>query len=69
MLKGLKDNPIEVVVRQESATNKTLSITLSRSVLEVLGLDEIKKGDVLLQWVDPTTKTIYLKKKVVRSSR
>ena len=61
--KGTKNNPQEVVVRQESTKNKTLVITLSKSVIELLDSEEIKKGDVLVQWADPSTKTIYLRKK------
>ena len=53
---------MEVIVRQESAKNRTLSVTLSKVVLEKLD-DPIKKGDVLTQWVDPTTQTICLRKK------
>lgn len=61
VIKGTKQNPQHVTVRQESSKNDTLSITLSKSVLEVLD-DEIKKGDVLVEWADPTTKTIYLRR-------
>jgi hypothetical protein len=61
--KGTSEHyPVEVVVRQESAKNRTLSITLSKVVLESLD-GEIKKGDILLQWVEPMTKMIYLRKK------
>jgi hypothetical protein len=62
MVKGKKEDPVLVTVRQESSTNRTLSITLSKSVLEILGFDEIKKGDVLMQWADPTTKIVCLRK-------
>lgn len=61
-IKGSKQNPQHVTVRQESSKNDTLSVTLSKSVLDILD-DEIKKGDILIEWADPTTKTIYLKKK------
>lgn len=62
--KGTKNNPHKVVVRQESTKNRTLSITLSKNIIELLGDGEtgIKKGDVLAEWVDPTSKTIYLRK-------
>jgi hypothetical protein len=59
--KGTKLNPQAVTVRQESAKNRTLSITLTKSVLDILDF-EIKRGDILMQWADPTTKTIYLRK-------
>ena len=66
-IKGTKQNPQHVVVRQESKKNNTLSVTLSKSVLDTFGhapeeFQKIKKGDVLIQWADPTTRTIYLRK-------
>jgi hypothetical protein len=64
--KGTKQNPQRVIVRTESFKNQTLTVTLSKSVLQTLsskdGDLEIKKGDVLIEWADPITKTIYLKK-------
>ena len=60
--KGTKLNPQIVTVRQESAKNRTLSVTLTKSVLDILDF-EIKRGDILQQWADPATRTIYLRKK------
>ena len=60
-IKGTKQNPQHVIVRQESSKNYTLSVTLSKSVLDIMK-DGIKKGDMLLEWGDPTTGTIYLRK-------
>lgn len=57
--KGTKLNPQHVTVRQESSKNDTLSVTLSKSVLDIL-YDKIKKGDILEEWADSTT--IYLRK-------
>ena len=57
--KGTKQNPQHVTVRQESSKNDTLSVTLSKSVLDILQ-DKIKKGDILVEWSDSTT--IYLRK-------
>lgn len=51
-----------VTVRQESNKNKTLSITLTKAVLEIVGSDKIKKGDKLAQWADADTGIIYLRK-------
>lgn len=59
--KGTKKNPCIVTVRQESKKNNTLSITLTKGVI---GISEtkIKRGDRLIQWADPESKTIYIKK-------
>lgn len=59
-IRGTRQYPQHVTVRQESAKNNTLSVTLSKSVLDVLH-NEIKKGDILMEWADPLTKTIYLR--------
>jgi hypothetical protein len=62
-IKGSKQNPQRITVRQESSKNNTLSVTLSKSVLDILDDDKkIKKGDILAEWGDPTTKTIYLRR-------
>lgn len=64
--KGTKQNPQHVIVRTESFKNPTLTVTLSKSVIAVLAKDdadqEIKKGDIVMQWADPNTKTIYIRK-------
>jgi hypothetical protein len=52
---------MSVTVRQESRTNNTLSVTLTKNVLEFMQ-SKIEKGDRLLQWSDPTTKTVYIRK-------
>lgn len=60
-IKGTKQNPQHVTVRQESSKNDTLSVTLSKNVLDILD-DKIKKGDILVEWADSTTNTIYLRR-------
>jgi hypothetical protein len=65
--KGTMKNPQIVTVRQESAMNKTLGVTLTRAVLDTLDC-KIKKGDVLVEWADPRTKTIYLRKQTIRGA-
>ena len=59
--KGTKQNPMIITVRQESIKNRTLTITISKSVLAILDT-KIKKGDRLLQWADCSDKTIRLAK-------
>ena len=59
--KGSEQNPQIVTVRQESTKNNTLTITISKSVLNILDC-KIKKGDRLLQWAEPADRTIRLTK-------